>query len=171
MRGHVVRRLRSSAVLHRVLTATAEPARRINPKGRVVPFRAGSAFPPGHGTTLPLVVVLALGFEAEDVRALAGRLYECQSTTPSFRVCLILDRPAFAALRTYGYLSEVLMPEAQWSRLHPAEPWGDYVESNVRRISRSYGSHGLIPFLIPMDSCELTPAGLRTLVTATMSPS
>lgn len=168
-RGHVVRRLRKSAVLNRVVTATAVPARRINHKRRIIPFPAGTAFPPGHGTTLPLVVVSFLGFEEKDVAVLATRLHECQLTTPGFRICLILDRPAFATLRTYGYMSEVLMPEAEWIRLHPTEPWCDYVESNVRRVSKSFGSSGIVPFMQPMDVARLEPAVLRAVISATIS--
>lgn len=145
------------------------PVRRINHKHRIVPFPAGTAFPPGHGTALPLIVVSFLGFEEKDVATLAGCLHECQLTTPGFRIYLILDRPAFATLRNYGYMSEVLMPEAEWIKLHPTEPWGDYVERNMRRISKSYGSSGIVPFMHPMDVAKLKPAVLRAVISATIS--
>lgn len=87
---------------------------------------------------LPVVVVVMMGRSADQVRAVLDELAELQVLTAGFRPVVVMDAPALAAARGYGYPAELLIAEADWT--DPAQPWDEYVRATLGAIFVTYRS-------------------------------
>jgi hypothetical protein len=65
-------------------------------------------------TVLPVLGVVALGYDQDQVAALMQDLAQLQQRTRAFRPLLVLDTPAFAAARRHGYVVELVLSPDQW---------------------------------------------------------
>lgn len=85
---------------------------------------------------LPVVGVVALGLDDTGVEALVDQVADLQQELGSFRPLVVLDRPAFAAVRRHGYVLEVLTPAASWDG--DVTSWTDHVGARLGSIVDHY---------------------------------
>jgi len=70
----------------------------------------------GVGTeNLPVVLVVVLGAERPTIDRTVDDVARLQLMTAAFRPVFVIDTPAFASMRKYGFPAEVLIPASQWS--------------------------------------------------------
>ncbi|SOC58094.1 hypothetical protein [Ornithinimicrobium cerasi] len=91
---------------------------------------------------LPVVGVVGLGLSEDQVGSLVEEVATLQRAERSFRVLLVLDRPAFALARSHGYAVEVLVPQAAWAGhpqgTSPPVPWEDYLGRRLADVLDHY---------------------------------
>ncbi|AYY11930.1 hypothetical protein EF847_03600 [Actinobacteria bacterium YIM 96077] len=91
----------------------------------------------GVGTErLPVVVILMLGIPAERAEPVVDEIAQLQLLTAGFRPVIVLDTPAFAAPRRYGYPAELLIAKDHWADAN--QTWDEYARSRIGRIIATY---------------------------------
>ncbi|TDE15932.1 hypothetical protein [Jiangella asiatica] len=134
-RRTVVPRIRDSvtarAVVHRLFAVDSKQHTPLD----VTP---GSLLAGVGAERLPVVVVMMVGLPTDRVREVVDQLAELQVLTAGFRPVVVMDTPALAAARGYGYPAELLIAEDSWT--DPAQPWDEYVRVTLGAIFTTYRS-------------------------------
>lgn len=93
----------------------------------------------GVGTErLPVVVVLLLGIPAERIERLVDEIAQLQLLSAGFRPVIVMEVPALAAARRYGYPVELLITADDWRDVH--QSWETYARLKLARILNTYRS-------------------------------
>lgn len=167
-RRRTVRALRRSDLVQRAVAAISPspPAPATSPRRAVQPLRlpAGAGFPAGHGRRLPIVVVLALGLDAELVPGLLAGLRREQVLSGAFRPVVVADCPVLQHVRGHGWVCEVLLDRQEWERLHPGQSWHAYVREHVRRVVRTCGASAVVPLVDARHPDAAALLGLATSI-------
>lgn len=135
-----------------------------------VPLAPGRHLRGRDTALLPVVGVVGLGLSEEQVGHLVDQVVALQRAEGSFRVLLVLDRPAFALARRHGYAVEVLVPQAAWGQhpqaVRPPVSWPDYVGRRLADVVDHYQLWHLARStadgrLDPLDEVLLRAVGAR----------
>jgi hypothetical protein len=85
---------------------------------------------------LPVVVVIMIGTPAAQVPSIVDDVARTQVLTAGFRPVFVMDTPALAAPRAYGYPVELLIDRDAW--FAPDQSWDDYVSRRLWSVYRTY---------------------------------
>lgn len=150
VRRRAVPRIRRSAAA-RALADRMFPTEVPNGSGPPADVAAGRLLA-GLGTEqLPVVLFSLVGLSdgAADqsavthvLDAVIDEVAETQLLAAGFRPVFLLDTPAFARTRSYGYVAELLTPRAAWVG-EPAD-WSSYVGARVASMTATYGVSTMI---------------------------
>lgn len=112
---------------------------------------------------LPIIVIDAID-AGEALPHVLREVAILQGETRGFRPVVLLDQPAFGAVRAYGWPMELVVPEAEWD--FPQE-WADY---RARRLAMLLARYRAWTIVGVVDG-QLEPGGRRLLsVLATYRP-
>lgn len=91
----------------------------------------------GVGTeNLPVVGIIAFEQSVQALGGLVDVVAEEQLLSAAFRPLFVLDQPAFATTRTYGFPTELVRPAPETG----AEgEWGDYLQRRLASIQDTFG--------------------------------
>lgn len=94
----------------------------------------------GVGTeSLPVVLVVALGADADLVSDSVDEIARIQLLSAGFRPVIVTDTPAFSAPRRYGYPAEVLVDRKSWvSGDHGDGTWEEYARKRLALLFDTY---------------------------------
>lgn len=153
-----------------------------------VPFTGGRHVGGRDAALLPVVGVLALGLDHDEVERLVEQVADLQRCERSFRPLLVLDRPDFATARRHGYVVELVVPQQHWAD-HPqagsrtegaATSWSAYLGRRLADIVDHYqlwhlarvGPEGLDPLDLAVlrAIAPRLPATLEVSVPAEQPP-
>jgi hypothetical protein len=87
---------------------------------------------------LPVAIVVMIGVPVETVRVTLEELAQLQVLTAAFRPVIVMDTPELNAARAYGYPTELLIDEANWSTT--TQLWTDYIRDKLASIFTTYRS-------------------------------
>jgi hypothetical protein len=88
------------------------------------------------GDTLPVLLVLAVGLDADDLAAWAEELAAQQVLTASFRPYWLTDSADLALVRRYGWVVDTIMARDRWARLGVSGDYDDYLRRRVTTAAR-----------------------------------
>lgn len=117
-----------------------------------VPFRGGIHLTGSDVPLLPVVGLVMLGADREQLVNLMDQLADVQRRTRGFRPLLLVDTPAFAEARRHGYVIDLLVPREAWTG--DDQTWEDYV---ARRLVSTVDDFQLWSLL------RVSPGGLSAL--------
>ena len=125
---------------------------RANMTQRVPALTAGRAFDPERAAALPIVLVVAVGFDEPGMDELARRVEQAQRLTGGFVPVFVVDTPAFGPIRTRGYALEHVLGREAWEQFFDPVGWTDYRLERIGTLWRDYGAsqvtlveHDLLP--------------------------
>ncbi|NDL57414.1 hypothetical protein [Phytoactinopolyspora mesophila] len=91
----------------------------------------------GVGTErMPVAVIIMLGVPADRVEPIVDEIARLQLLTAGFRPVIVMDAPALGAARRYGFPTELLIAEDDWTDEH--QPWDEYARLKLGRIIATY---------------------------------
>ncbi len=137
LRRVLVPKLRRNRAL-RTMAHRIWAVRRPGTGGRLGPsdVAAGSLLA-GVGTeNLAVVAVVVIGVEPEALGPLVDEVAAEQLVSAAFRPVFVMDAPGFGAVRRYSYVSELVVPAADWGH---ESPYQDYLDERFRSIRDAYG--------------------------------
>lgn len=94
----------------------------------------------GH-ERLPVVIINLIGEDVPTITQLVDEIAALQLATAGFRPVFVLDQPALAITRRYGFATELVMEPAAWPF---DQRWDDYVARRLRDILSTYGAKVMI---------------------------
>lgn len=130
----------------------------------------------GVGTErLPVVAIIALETRPEAVPGLVDDVARLQLLSAGFRPIFILTASDLAPIRHYGYVAELLIPEADWPHQH--RRWQDYRDERLNTVMHRYRTLATVtagPTSLHATSRTilgaLAPVGAAHALTADASP-
>ena len=141
---------------------------RANQPHRVPELTAGRAFNNERAAALPIVLIVATGFDEPGMAQLAGRVEQAQRLTGGFVPVFVVDTPVFGPIRTRGYALEHMLDRAGWERFFDPAGWTDYRIERLGVLWRDYGAAQVtlaepdcIPSVEPLMLLAAQPARSR----------
>lgn len=96
----------------------------------------------GVGTeSRPVVLIVILGADSDTVERVVDEVAHIQLLGAGFRPVLVLDTPAFAATRRYGYPAELIISRSQWpdpALQENSNTWNEYARERVSLLFDTY---------------------------------
>lgn len=106
----------------------------------------------GVGTeSLPVTLIVILGADTDTIGGTVDEIARLQLMSAGFRPVIVTDRPAFAAIRRYGYPAELLLPRDEWDVDLQGVGWEEYAQRRLALLFSTYRASA---------SVNLGPAGL-----------
>ena len=134
-RRRVLRRARSSAAMRTLVKKVfAVEATSLTP----LDVTAGKVLGGVGAESLPVTIVVMLNADAETVDRAVDEIAHLQLTLAGFRPVIVTDRPAFAAVRRYGYPAELLVPRDRWDSTEQGMSWDDYARRRIGLLFSTY---------------------------------
>ncbi|MGO0575843.1 hypothetical protein [Ornithinimicrobium panacihumi] len=132
----VLPRLRRNAVLTDLVWRAFVPEDGLG--ARPVPLHPGRHLTGQDQAFLPVIGILALGLDPDQVEAIIEQIADLQRETLAFKPLLILDHPALGPARQHGFVAELLTPRARWADLPGGGDWLEHVGARVASIVHHY---------------------------------
>jgi hypothetical protein len=105
---------------------------------------------------LPVVLIVLLGTPKDRIGDIAEEVARLQILGAGFRPVFLIDSPAFAPIRRFGYVTELVTPRDSWTA---EEPWSEYLRRRFASMLCAYG----IGAVVAVGPDGLGDAGRATL--------
>jgi hypothetical protein len=126
------------------------------PSAVLYPVPMGRRLADVEAAGIPVVLVVAIGLDAQLLQRLVDDVAAAQYLTVGFRPLFLTDSDDFAPLRRHGYLVEHVMARDDWSAVAEAADWGDYLRDRIALLRETYQPARILSLSGQIDRAVLT---------------